>query len=141
MRDFIPEGEEPTEAEQKVIARSIPQNLSLIEPDFVPGPDDPTGPGLSREEKMDVAARAASLRQGRSEEREMEAARRKLGILSARSAIEFMQTLSRRQKAIYVRAELEGQARASIISKFKAYLPPTSGPDKAPTSPAQAGEE
>lgn len=127
VRDFIDEDEQPTPAEQARIARTIPRDLNAIVPNFIPDPDEDPVERLPREAQRElnerVAEEAAARRAERWEAHEYETAVRKLNMLSARSAVEFIQTLSPRLKRVYARAELDGQARATVLKVLKPFMP------------------
>lgn len=123
VRGFIPEGEEPTPAEQAVIEKAIPRDLNRVEANFIPDPSAPIKEDISREEKSRLAYEAALRRQERADADEYKAAELKLGKLSARDAVEFVSDLSPRLKSVYARAELDGQARATVLKALSAFAP------------------
>lgn len=118
IRDFIPADEDLTAAEAKRIA-SRARGVKL---DFIPDPEaEVAEPGTPEAHLAESQARVKRM-QGRGEESmahvKAKAAER-LAQMNVPQAIDHIETLSFVEKKLWVAAEVDGQARKGILTRFK----------------------
>lgn len=127
IRDYIPQDSELTAEEEAYFARHLPPTsipdagrLRVV-PDYIPS--EPTPPDVSLEEKLRIAAEAADAAVRRDVEEAKRIAAEKLRRMDVADAVEFIRSLQPSEQRIYLEAELDGQARRGILTKFKHLLP------------------
>lgn len=120
VRDYIPEGEAATPAEQSRMKRGKIIRTGANHDDFIPDPNDPTPkPHTSTaEERMDKAQKAASARAAWASDHAFEQAQLRLKDMTPAAVVDLMQTLPVASMELYYAAEWLGARRADILGMF-----------------------
>lgn len=121
MRDYIPEGAPLTKEEESWVHgwRMNASDQRVIR-DYIPQVTEK--PGLSREEKSALAEAKAFEAQERDWQEEVDAAKPVLRRMTVADAVDHIESLPDVRKPIFVAAESQDQARATILKKFSIYL-------------------